>query len=111
MTPAPPPYLTLGWPKNSQPGEYYISEEGMYELVFGSQQAKAEEFRKHCCNVMFPHIWQQLTNKMKEDHQQAIEQKDAARPLLKDDQQNHDNQIQAIQYENVASQAQKDVYL
>ena len=83
----------------------------MYELVFGSQQAKAEEFRKHCCNVLFPNIWQQLTNKMKEDHQQAIEQKDAALPLLKDDQQNHDNQIQAIQYENVASQVQKDVYL
>ena len=48
---------------------------------------------------------------MTEDHWQAIEQKDAALSLLKDDLQNRDNQIQAIQYENVASQAQKNVYL
>ena len=29
-------------------------------------------FRKHYCNVMFPHIRQQPPNKMEEDHQQAI---------------------------------------
>ena len=27
----------LEWSKNSQPDDYYISEEGMYKLVFGSQ--------------------------------------------------------------------------
>ena len=26
----------LEWPKNSQPNDYYISEEGMYELLFSS---------------------------------------------------------------------------
>ena len=36
--------------------------------------------------------------------------KDAALALLTDDLQDHDNQIQAIQYENVALQAQRDVY-
>ena len=44
---------------------------------------------------------------MKEDHQQAIEEKDAALALLTDDLQGWDNQIQAIQYENVALQAQR----
>ena len=43
-------------PKNSQPDEYYIRGEGMYKLIFGSQQPKAKEFRKHCCNVMFPRV-------------------------------------------------------
>ena len=44
----------------------------MYKLVFSSQQPKAKNFRKHCCDVMFPQIRQQLGNKMKEEHQQAI---------------------------------------
>ena len=73
-----------------------INEEGMYEFLFSSQQLKAKQIRKHCCNVMLPHVRQQLTNKMKENHQQAIEE--------------NDNQIQAIQCENVALQEQKEVY-
>ena len=56
----------------------------MYQLDFGSQQPKAKNFRKHCCNVMFPHVRPQLTNKMKEGHQQAIEERDAAITLLND---------------------------
>ena len=36
----------LEWPKNSQPDEYYLNEEGMYEVLFGSQQQKACEHRK-----------------------------------------------------------------
>ena len=47
---------------------------------------------------------------MKEDHQQAIEKKDAVIALMNDDLQDCDNQIQAIKYENVALQAQRDVY-
>ena len=47
---------------------------------------------------------------MKEDHQKAIEEKDAAIALLTGDLQGCEHQIQAIQYENVALQAQKDVY-
>ena len=53
----------LEWPKNSQPDDYYINEEGIYELVFGSQQPKAKAFRKYCCSVLFPHVWQQLSDK------------------------------------------------
>ena len=44
------------------------------------------------------------------EHQQAIKEKDAALALLNDDLQDHDNQIQVLQYENVAFQAQKGVY-
>ena len=47
---------------------------------------------------------------MEEEHQQAIEEKDATIALLNDDLKNRDNQIQASQYENVVLQAQRDVY-
>ena len=71
-------------PKDSQKYDIYINEEGMYETVFSSLQPKAKDFRRHCCNVLFPHVRQQLTNKMKEDHQKAIEEKDATIALLTD---------------------------
>ena len=87
----------------------------MYELLFSSQQPKAKEFRRHCFNVLFPHIHQQLSNKShameiedltscvqaleftNEAHQQVIEEKDAAIALLNDDLQN-------CEYENVGLQ-------
>ena len=47
---------TLDWPKDSQKYDIYINEEGMYKVVFGSHQPKAKAFKRHCCNVMFPHI-------------------------------------------------------
>ena len=68
----------------------------MYEMLFSSQQPNAKDLRRHCCNVLLPHVQQQLTKKMNEDHQQAIEEED--------------NQVQAIKCENVALQAQRDVY-
>ena len=81
------------WPKDSRKDDYYINKEGMYELLFSSQQPKAKNFRKYCCNVMFPHIRQQLTDEMvdnlRRDHQLAI---------------------QAIQHKNVTLQVQRDVY-
>ena len=86
----------VDWTKDSQKCHIYINEEGMYELVFSSQQLKSNDFKKHCCNVLFPYVRKQLTEKMVDDHQQAITDRD--------------NQIQAIQYENVALQAQRDVY-
>ena len=93
----------MDWPKDSRKDVYYINEEGMYEIVFSIQQPKAKDFRRHCCNVLFLHVRQQLTNKMKEDHHQAIEEKDAALALLNDDLKNRE-------HDNVALQAQRDVY-
>ena len=46
----------MDWPKDSRKDDYYINEEGMYEIVFSSQQPKAKDFRRHCCNVLFPHV-------------------------------------------------------
>ena len=115
----------LEWPKNSQLDEYYIIDEGMYELLFSSQQPKAKDFRRHCCNVMFPQTWQQLSDKLHameiedltnrvqaleftneeefQTHQQSIEENDAALALLNDD-------LKHREYENVALQAQRDMY-
>ena len=93
----------MNWPKDSRKNDYYINEKGMYKIVFSSQQPKAKDFRKHCGNKLFPYVRQQLTNKMKEDHQQAIEEKDAAIALLNDDHKN-------CEHDHVALQAQRDVY-
>ena len=51
--------------------------------------------------MLLPHVCQQLTSKMKEEHQQAIREKDA---LLTDDLKDCVNHIQVIQYKNVALQ-------
>ena len=74
---------TGNWPRYLPRLHLYINEKGMYELLFFSQQPKPKEFRRHCCNVLFHHVRQQLPNKMKEEHQQAIT--------------NRENQIQTIQ--------------
>ena len=110
MSGVPAGVTPVDWPVDSQKFDIYINEEGMHELLSSSQQPKAKDFKRHCCNELFPHVQQHLTNKMKEDHQQAIEEKDVALALITDDLQVRDNQIQAIQYENVALQAQRDVY-
>ena len=74
-------------PKISQKYDIYFDEEGMYELLFSSQQPTSKDFRRHCGNVLFPHVRKQLTSKMQEDHQLVITDRN--------------NRIQAIQYENV----------
>ena len=66
----------INWPKDLQKYNIYINVEGKYELVFASQQPKAKACTEYCCNVLLPHVWQQLTKKIKEEHQQAIEEKD-----------------------------------
>ena len=53
----------VDWLKDLQKFEIYINEEGMYELLFSSQQPKAKDFRRHCCNVLFSHVQQQLSDK------------------------------------------------
>ena len=78
------------WREGSQKYDIYVNEEGMYEIVFPSQQPKAKDFRRHCCNVLFPHFLQQLTSKIQEKHQQAIEEKD--------------NQIQSLETTNEVHQ-------
>ena len=86
---------TVHWLRDSQKLDLYINEKGIHELLLSSQQQKTKDFRNHCCNVLFPHVRQQVTNKMKGDHQEVIQKKDAALALLNDDLQN-------CQYENVS---------
>ena len=43
----------VNWPKDSRKYDIYIIEEGVYEVIFSSQQPKAKEFRINCCNVLF----------------------------------------------------------
>ena len=68
MSGVPAVVTPVDWPKDSEKFDIYINQEGMYDLLLSSQQPKAKKFRKHCYKVMFPHVSQQLTNKMKEDH-------------------------------------------
>ena len=70
--------ISMNCPKDSKKFDLYINEEGLYELVFSSQQALAKIFRKHCCNVIFPHIQQQLIK-------ESIEEKKPAFALISDD--------------------------
>ena len=72
---------TVNCPRNSQKLDLYINEEWMYELLFSSQQPKTKDFRRHCCNVLFPHVRQQLTNKMEQEYQQAITNRDNIKTL------------------------------
>ena len=97
----------VNWPKDSQKYDIYINKEGMCEVLFASQQLKVKDFRKHCCNVLFPHVRQQITNRLEEDHQQAIIGIQRGHQLAIIDRY---NKIQAIQHENVALQVQRDVY-
>ena len=89
LTKVPTAGTLLNLPSDSRKDDYYLNEEGMYEVLFGSQQQLARKLRKHCCNVMFPHIRQQLTDKLLEDC---------------------DNRIQAIEYENVGLQVEITAY-
>ena len=97
----------VDWPKDSRKDDYYIHEEGMYELFFPSQQPKAKNFRKHSCNVMFPHIRQHLTNKMVDDlihgNQQTIIGIQREHQLAIT---GRGNQIRAIQHENLGLQGE-----
>ena len=79
--------------------EYYLNEEGMYELVFSSQQQKAKVFRKYCCKEMFPQLRQQLTGKFVEEHH-------CRTTLLQQAVEDRDNRIQVIDYENVGLQVE-----
>ena len=103
------------WPKDLQKYDIYANEEGMYELLFSSQQPKAKNFRRHCFNVLFPHVRQQpshkphameiegLTSRIQtleitnEAHQQAIGEKDAAIALLNDELKNREINNVALQ--------------
>ena len=64
----------INWPSDLQKYDLNINEEGLFELVFNSQQFLLKAFRKHCCSVMFLHIRQQMIDKVTNE-EEAITQK------------------------------------
>ena len=99
LTKVPTEGTLLNWPSDSRKDDYYINEEGMHELVFSSQQQKAKAFRKYCCNEMFLHIRQPLTDKLVGKHHRRTTQ-------LQQAVEDRDNRIQAIEYENAGLQCE-----
>ena len=104
---------SVKWPTDSRKDEYYINEQGMYELAFTSQQKEAKEFRKYCCNTLFPQIRQKLVDidlessnrrhqlaieDMGREHQQAIEAKDTALAMLNDDLDESQREYAILEY-------------
>ena len=79
-----------------------LKELGLYCFLLRCKRDEAESFMEWAVEtVLQREVWKLAS---------AIEEKDGALALLSDDLQYRDNQIQGIQYENVALQAQKDVY-
>ena len=104
---------SVKWPTDSRKDEYYINEQGMYELAFTSQQKEAKEFRKYCCNTLFPQIRQKLVDidlessnrrhqlaieDMGREHQQAIEAKDTALAMVNDDLDESQREYAILEY-------------
>ena len=111
---------SLGRTKN--PHDIFINLDGSIEIAAQSKICKAvtlikwltkkslEKIQEHQQAITDHNNQIQALDFRNEKHLQATEEKDAALALLTDDLQDCDNQIQAIQYDNVASQTQKDVY-
>ena len=83
----------LKQPSDSRKDDYYINEEGMYELLFKSQQLQAKEFRRHCCNDVFSKIRNQLLY-------QRIDEKDMQIALLDDDLTESENLVRELEFNN-----------
>ena len=109
-----------------------LKELGLYCFLLRCKMPGAESFIEWAVETVLPRDFRKLASAIEEKdaelahrddqittltneeqqqaHQQAIEEKDAALGLLNDDIQDRENQMQAIQYKNMALQAQRDVY-
>ena len=79
-----------------------LKEPGLYYFHLRCKKPKAEPFMEWVAETVLPREVKKLAS--------AVEKKDATIALMNSDLQDHDNQVQAIQYENVTLQAQRDVY-
>ena len=102
-----------GWPgpKGQQNKmNKFLSFFGVIYVIVNSKKDKGKVLKEHILKDIVPHGFDIRIEEIQEKHRQAIIEKDAAIALLNDDLKNRDKQIQAIQYQNVALQAQRDVY-
>ena len=72
-------------------------------VIMKSQRDKGKALKKHILEDIIPRGLDARIEEIQEKHRRAIEEKDAALALLNNDLQSHE-------YDNVAFQAQKDVY-
>ena len=86
----------------TQPNTLLLKEPGLYCFLMRYKRDEAEPSMEYVVETVLPREVRELAS--------VIKEKDTALALLTDDLQGRDNRIQAIQYENVTLQAQKDVY-
>ena len=79
-----------------------LKEPGLYRFLLRCKRSRAKLFIEWVVETVLPWEVRESTS--------VIEEKDAVIALMNDDLQDRDNQIQAIKYENVALQAQRDLY-
>ena len=72
-------------------------------VIMKSQRDKGKALKKHILEDIIPRGLDARIEEIQEKHRRAIEEKDAALALLNNDLQSHE-------YDNVAFQAQRDVY-
>ena len=83
--------------------DIFISLTGALYVTVNSRKDKSKALKKHILKDIVPRGFDARIEEIQEKHRQAIKEKDVALALL-----NHD--LQNREYENVALQAQKDVY-
>ena len=84
------------------PDTVLLKEPDLYHFLLRCKRDEAEPFMEWVVETVLPWGLQKLAS--------TIEEKDAVIALMNYDLQGRDNQIQAIKSENVALQAQRDVY-
>ena len=104
---------TPGWyglkdPQNKT--DKFLSLFGVMYVIVNSWKDKGKVRKEHILKDIVPCGFDARIEKIPEQHQQPIEEKDAVIAVMNNDLQDHDNQIQAIKYDNVALQGQRDVY-
>ena len=86
---------------HTQPNTLLLKDPGLNWFLLRCNRDEAEPFMECAVETVLPREVRKLAS--------TIEGKDAVIVLMNDDLQGRDDQIQAIKYENVGLQAQKDV--
>ena len=89
--------------ENAQYHDIFVSLTGALYVTVNSRKDKGKVLKKHILKDIVPRGFDARIEEIQEKHQQAIEKKDATIALLNDDLKNRE-------HDNVALQAQRDVY-
>ena len=95
--------------EDAEDHDIFISLTGTLYVVVNPRKGKDKTLKEHILKDIVTRGFPSTMNVWNGMHQQTIEEKDAAPALVTDDLQGYDNDIPAIQYGNVALQAQRDV--